>query len=81
MSCSSLVSAETLTYTLPKLGKAELILKEEQKLAIFSLFSGIWYGCQRDSGFSCGKQRECSVAVSCCTTQEAYSAGFKKRNQ
>ena len=39
MSCSSVVSAEALTYALSKLGKSELILKEEQKLAIFSLFS------------------------------------------
>ena len=39
-SSSSVVSAEALTYALSKLGKSEFILKEEQKLAIFSLFSG-----------------------------------------
>ena len=38
-SSSSVVSAEALTYTLC-LKKIELILKEERKLAIFSLFSG-----------------------------------------
>ena len=37
---SSVVSAEVLTCALSKLGKSELVLKEEQKLAIFSLFSG-----------------------------------------
>ena len=39
-SCSSVVSAEALAYALSKLGKPELVLKEEQKLAMFSLFSG-----------------------------------------
>ena len=39
-SCSSVVSAEALTYALSKLGNPELVLKEEQKLAMFSLFSG-----------------------------------------
>ena len=36
-SCSSVVSAEALTYALSKLGNPELVLK---KLAMFSLFSG-----------------------------------------
>ena len=39
-SSSSVVSAEALTYALSKLGKSEFLLKEEQKLAIYSLFSG-----------------------------------------
>ena len=38
-SCSSVVSAEALTYALSKLGKPELVLKEEQKLAMFSSLS------------------------------------------
>ena len=37
---SSVVSAEVLTYVLSKSGKSEFILKKEQKLAIFCLFSG-----------------------------------------
>ena len=47
--CSSVVNADVLNYVLSKLGKSELILKDEQKLAIFSLFSGemFLYGCQR----------------------------------
>ena len=40
VSSSSAVSAEVFTYALFKLGKSKLILKEEQKLAIFSLISG-----------------------------------------
>ena len=40
VSCSSVVNAEVLNYILSKLGKSELILKDEQKLATFSLFSG-----------------------------------------
>ena len=40
VSCSSVVSAEVFTYVFSKLGLSELILKEEWKLAIFSLFSG-----------------------------------------
>ena len=40
MSFSSVVSAETLTYALSKLGKSEFILMEVQKQAIFFLFSG-----------------------------------------
>ena len=39
-SSSSVASAEALTYALSKPGKYEFILKEEQELAIFSLFSG-----------------------------------------
>ena len=37
---SSVISAEALTYALSKPGKSEFILKEEQELAILSLFSG-----------------------------------------
>ena len=40
VSSSSAVSAEVFTYALSKLGKSKLILKEEQKLAVFSLISG-----------------------------------------
>ena len=59
MSCSSVVSAEALNYALSKLRKSELILKEEQKLAIFSLFSGrdvfVWLPTQDSGGVSVSK--------------------------
>ena len=59
MSCSSVVSAEELTYTLSKLGKSKLILKEEQKLAMFSLFSGrdvfVWLPTRDLGGVSVSK--------------------------
>ena len=49
-SSSSVVRAEALTYTLCLSSKIELILKEEQKLAIFlcSLGERFLYGSQRD---------------------------------
>ena len=47
---SSVVSAEALTYAVSKLGKSELIMKEEQKLAIFSLFSVRGVFCMAANG-------------------------------
>ena len=48
-SSSSVASAEVLTVLAWKI---ELVLKEDQKLAIFSCSLGemLLYGCQRDSG-------------------------------
>ena len=48
-----------LLLVLSKLGKSELILKEEQKLAIFSLFSGrevfVWLPTRDSGGVSVSK--------------------------
>ena len=51
-SSSSVVRAEALTYTLCLSSKIELILKEEQTLAIFlcSLGQRFLYGSQGDQG-------------------------------
>ena len=79
VSCSSVVSAEELTCALSKLGKSELILKEECWLYFLCSLGEIFlYGCQRGireeylfliASVQLWKtKRVFFYCVSCCTT-------------